>query len=265
LKAYRDGIVILTVEAPTQTQRLPLASDLALAIATQIPLAMPQVEAVSDLFAAGFCAKPLFFDGLFSADPARRSLLKQVKAAKYMELSLLQSVCTEKGRYLMGAVNAGEALLHLLAQGSVRLSGGHLQTVPGKLPMEAAVDPRLEKPMVQRLHGSFWVYLRGGFGVFSALEEKKKLQVGDVTFTVEGWQSLSREEEKLSCLQAAAAVTERTVMTREASLFRLTCGGGRQYITAGSLVAPGDVPGSVVYETDGQPRYLRPYSIPVSF
>lgn len=262
MSEFCNGVVTLAVDTLSQTGSLPKAADLAGVLAAQLPAAT--IEAISDLYAAGFCAKPLFFDGLFSADPAQRSLLKQVKAAKYMELSLLQSVCTEKGRHLMGAAGAEEALLHLLAKGSVRLCSGHLQTAPGKLPMEASVDPRLEKPMVVSLQGDFHLYLRATEAAFSALQEKGSLEVCGVCFRIVGWQPLVQEAGTVACLQAAAAVTEATHMDGEASRFRLSCSGGRQYITAGSLVSPGDEPGSVLYEKSGNCR-MKAYTLSVSF
>ena len=253
----------LTVDTLTQTGRLPKAADLATALAARLPgVAM---EAISDLYAAGFCAKPLFFDGLFSADPARRSLLKQVKAAKYMEYELLQSICTQKGRALMGAATAEEALLHLLKTGGARLRSGHLLTAPGKLPMEDTVDPRLENPMAVLLRGDFQLYLRAPEHTFSALQETGTLEVGNVCFRVAGWQPLVTETETAACLQAAAAVTEATHMGGEASRFRLFCSSGRQYITAGSLVAPGDDPGCVLYKKGGKLCPMEAYTISLSF
>ena len=165
----------------------------------------------------------------------------------------------------MGAVSAQEGLVHLLRTGNARLRSGHLQTSPGKLPMVATMDPHLEKPLVLQLQGDFSVYLRCTERALATLQEKSTLEVSGVCFVVRNWQPLLPENESVECLQAAAAVTPTTVMAQATSCYRLTCSGGQQYIAAGSLVASGDIPGSVLYTKDGQTLSVLPYTLFVSF
>ena len=268
MNKFDNCTVILRTPHPLQLPKLPDAAAIARGLLQEGYASADELACsrLSDLFAQGYCAKPICFDRLFTPDPGLRPALKQLKAAAYMDMKLLLKACDPDSRYLMGASDSADALLQLLNNGVVHTFRQHLQYGHAAIPFVDHIDPRLPAPAVKVLDGSFSFLISAPENVLRRLSASSHLALMDRNFILESVADAPRPLGDIQCLQTAAAVDGTTHINHDRSVFRLRYHPktNTQYLMSGSTLEPADVPGFVPFWVDGDVRYTLPYILHIS-
>ncbi len=196
MNAFIERAVLVQIDQPMVLSELPNGAQLAralLRIGAVSAARLPEL-AISDLFAQGYCAKPLTLDLLQTEDLSIRPLLKKIKSAKYIETTLLNSLQKE------------DDLLSLLQQKSAVVRAGYIQGLGGlkQLPIRNRLDPRREQPAVLELQGAFWFFLKAPQQVWARLEGVDALPLDGETLPLAGTLSMPMGGDRY-CLQTAAS------------------------------------------------------------
>ena len=209
MNGWIERAVLVQIDRPLALSGLPVGAELARGLLRVGAVSAARLSelAISDLFARGYCAKPLTLDLLQTEDLSIRPLLKKIKSAKYIETVLLYSLQKE------------DRLLPLLQQKSAAIRAEHIQGLGGlaQLPIRHRLDPRREQPAVVELEGAFWFFLKAPRQVWARLEGVESLPLDGGSLPLVGTLSLPEGGDRY-CLQTAASAL---AISSPAAVFRI--------------------------------------------
>lgn len=187
---------------------------------------------LSDLLPENFLYKPLSFDCMTVQNDEDYRLLKQIKAAAYLQKQLFHSCPT------------GDALLAAFRQGRAVMTEDRIHA-PDCSPMlpRREIHPEFSAPVVCRFSTALRFHLYIGTEAAENLSGLTTLTVGQYRFTVCGEQTILHTEQPNACrvLQAAYRTQpEFCVGRNDRSAFRYVLTEKGQYFRAGSVFSPAD-------------------------